>query len=263
MTTGRLHVNVADTIATLTIDNVRQRNAMTAMMWDELPRTLAQLDLDDNVSVLLVRGAGAHFSAGAEIGDLRVILADSSPVHGNRVSTAESALAAFSKPTLAVIDGFCVGGGWEIAGACDIRISTNRAIFGVTPAKLGVLYPLSGLRRLVEITGAAPARHLLLTGELVSASTACRWGMVSETVSPELLWDRALALASMLASRSRLTQQASTELIGLIANDDERLGERAAFWAAEAAASEDSAIGANAFLQKVAPVFTWVRSARQ
>ena len=129
----------------------------------------------------------------------------------------------------------------------------------MTPARLGILYPLSGVQRLVQLVGPAVAKHLILSGELVDAETAARWGMVSRLLPAEGFWEAIDAFVQTVVGRSRLTQQASKELIDLIASDDHRVTERAAFWDAEVAASDEAAIGAAAFLAREAPAFGWRR----
>ncbi len=256
---AELRVEIAGGVATLTIDNPHRRNALTGAMWDSIAPLLAGLAADDEVAALVLRGAGDDFSAGADITDLEHILHDPDAGDGGHVTAGESALAAFPKPTIAAIDGFCVGGGWELAGACDIRLATERSTFGITPARLGILYPLSGVRRLVQIAGPAAAKHLILSGELVDAATAARWGMVSRLLPVEGFWEGIAAFVEALIGRSRLTQQGSKELIDLIATADPRLEERAAFWDAEAARGEEAGIGVAAFLARTAPAFSWRR----
>jgi enoyl-CoA hydratase/carnithine racemase len=252
-----LRVDVTDQVATLTIDNPGRRNALTGAMWDGFAPLLEELAADDEVAALVVRGAGDDFSAGADIRDLDPILRDPGAGDGGHVTAGERALAACPKPTIAAIDGYCVGGGWELAGACDIRLASDRSTFGVTPARLGILYPLTGMTRLVQLAGPAAAKHLILSGELVDAETAARWGMVSRVLPTADFWPSIASFVETLVSRSRLTQQASKELIDLIADRDPALAVRAAFWDAEVASSGQAAIGAAAFLAKQAPAFTW------
>lgn len=252
-----LRVDVAGPVATLTIDNPGRRNALTGPMWDSFAPLLGELADDDAVAALVVRGAGADFSAGVDINDLEQILRDPNAGDGGHVTAGENALAAFPKPTIAAIDGYCVGGGWELAGACDIRLASERSTFGITPARLGILYPLTGVTRLVQLAGPAVAKHLILSGELVDAATAARWNLVSRLLPVDGFWDEIATFVDTLVSRSRLTQQASKELIDLIAADDPRLAERAAFWDAEVGTSDEARIGAAAFLARQAPQFTW------
>jgi enoyl-CoA hydratase/carnithine racemase len=254
-----LRVTTADGVATLTIDNAARRNSLTLSMWKQFGPLLERLADDPEVKVVVVRGEGDNFSAGADICDLAAIF--EGPTDGGWVTAAEDAIASFPKPTIAAIDGFCVGGGWEIAGACDIRIASGRAQFGVTPARIGIIYPLSGIRRLVTVAGPAIAKLLLLTGELIDANRAYEFGMVTRVVDPGSFWPAVGDFAAELSTRSQLSTNAMKELVDLLAaGGHAQAGSRLAFWQQQAAASDDAAIGAAAFLAHTDPHFTWSRS---
>ncbi|MBB5632707.1 enoyl-CoA hydratase/carnithine racemase [Cryobacterium mesophilum] len=250
---GRLTVSRSGDIATITIDHAGKRNALTAAMWAQFAPVLAELADDPGVTVLVVRGAGADFSAGADIGDLDAILTGESD--GGVMTEAEDALAAFPKPTIAAIDGHCVGGGWELAGACDLRICSDRSTFGVTPSRLGIVYPRSGIERLVAIAGPAVAKHLLFSGELVSPQTAAAWGLVTKVLPAEGFWDAVGAFASLIVSRSQFSIRATKEIVDAVAAGGDGVAEAVARWLATP--SGDRAIGVAAFLGKRPPEFTW------
>jgi enoyl-CoA hydratase/carnithine racemase len=252
-----LNVETASGIATLTIDNAGRRNSLTLEMWKQFGPLLDRLANDSGVRVLVIRGRNDDFSSGADIRDLQTIL--DGETDGGRVTEAENAIATFPKPTIAAIDGFCVGGGWEIAGACDIRIASSRATIGVTPARIGIIYPLSGIRRLVSIAGPAVAKLLLLSGELIDAKRALGFGMVSHVVDSGAFWEGVHAYAEDLASRSQLSTNAMKDLVNAI-DDRGDVDARLAFWQGEVASSNDPAIGAAAFLARTEPRFTWSRS---
>lgn len=258
---GALRLQTDGAIATLTIDSQGKRNALSAHMWAQFEPMLAELAVDNTIAVLVVRGEGADFSAGADIADLDAILTGESD--GGVMTEAENALAAFPKPTIAAIDGYCVGGGWEIAGACDLRICSDRSTFGITPSRLGIVYPSSGLRRIVSIAGPAVAKHLLFTGELIDAHMALAWGLVTKVLPAEGFWDAADEFTRMLASRSQFSIRAMKEIVdALAAPSPEANGvdDAVARWLA--APSDDRAIGVEAFLAKEPPAFTWGRSDR-
>ena len=243
-------------VAILVIENGGRRNCLTAEMWQQLEPILDSLEADETVMALVMTGAGDDFSAGADIRDLDRILNAPTGAEGGWITAAENALARFSKPTIAAIDGYCVGGGWELAGACDIRIAASRAVFGVTPSRIGIVYPLSGIARLVAIAGPAVAKLLLFSGDLVSASDAQGFGMVSSVVEADAVLPEALALAAHLANRSQLSIRAMKEIVDAIASGDD--AERvAARWQAEVAVSDEPAIGAAAFVDRKRPEFTW------
>lgn len=252
-----IRVDVADGVGTITIDNTAEHNVMGEGAWRALPEVVRELAANETIRVLVLRGAGDDFSAGVQIADVESVLHGGHPGDGGLVSIAESALAGFPAPTVAAIDGYCIGGGWALAAACDIRIASARARIGVTPARLGILYPLSATQRLVHIAGPAVARRLLLTGELIDADTAALWGMVSDVAATGALWGAVDELVQTIVSRSLLTQHASKELIDLIVSGDDLTFERAAHWDRQVATSGEGRRGTAAFLAKEKPVFAW------
>ncbi|MFB7650918.1 MULTISPECIES: enoyl-CoA hydratase/isomerase family protein [unclassified Streptomyces] len=237
---------VADSVATVVVHHPAKRNAMTAAMWRALPPLLDGLAADPAVRVLVLTGEGGTFCAGADISTLR-----ESPERAQRLAVlAEEALAAFPKPTLAAVRGHCVGGGAQLAAACDLRFAEESALFGVTPAKLGVVYPASATRRLVALTGPATAKYLLFSGELIDAARALRTGLVDEVLPEGELDKRVAEFTRVLASRSPLTQAAAKEFANGRTDRD-------AHWAEQARGSGDTAEGVAAFLERRTPRFGW------
>lgn len=256
---GTLRLDKNGAIATLTIDSPGKRNALSARMWAQFEPMLADLATDPTTTVLVVRGAGNDFSAGADIADLDAILTGSSD--GGVMTEAENALAAFPKPTVAVIDGYCVGGGWEVAGACDIRICSDRSTFGITPSRLGIVYPRSGLERIVSIAGPAVAKHLLFTGELIDATQTLEWGLVTKVLPSMGFWDAAGEFVQLLVDRSQYSIHAMKEIVDALAGHgtdrEADVDTAVARWLATP--SDDRAIGVQAFLTKHKLSFTWGR----
>ncbi|MET9696407.1 enoyl-CoA hydratase/isomerase family protein [Streptomyces sp. NPDC006529] len=263
---------VADGVATVVISNPAKRNAMTAAMWRALPGLLETLAADPAVRALVLTGAGATFCAGADISSLRgreplpeagaAAGAVPSPEAGAGPADdpqalavrAEEALAAFPKPTLAAIRGFCVGGGSQLAAACDLRFAEEGASFGVTPAKLGIVYPASSTRRLTALVGPATAKYLLFSGELIDAGRALRTGLVDELLPAGRLDERVAEFTRILTGRSQLTQAAAKEFANGRTDRD-------AHWAEQARAGGDTAEGVAAFLERRTPAFTWTLGA--
>ena len=163
---------------------------------------------------------------------------------------AEEALATFPKPTLAAVRGYCVGGGCQLAAACDLRFAEDDALFGVTPAKLGIVYPASTTRRLVSLVGPATAKYLLFSGELIDTERALRTGLVDEVLPKGELGKRVAEFTRIIASRSQLTQAAAKEFATGRTDRD-------AHWEEQAHAGGDTAEGVAAFLERRAPRFTW------
>ncbi|POX49586.1 enoyl-CoA hydratase/isomerase family protein [Streptomyces sp. Ru72] len=240
---------VADGVATVVIHHPAKRNAMTAGMWEALPPLLDALAADPTVRVLVLTGQGATFCAGADISTLQ-----DSPEEAQRLAVlAEEALAAFPAPTLAAVRGHCVGGGAQLAAACDLRFAEEGALFGVTPAKLGIVYPASATRRLAALVGPATTKYLLFSGELIDAGRALRTGLVDELLPEGELDKRIAEFNRVLAARSQLTQAAAKEF----ANGRT---DREAYWTEQARGSGDTAEGVAAFLERRTPRFTWTTS---
>ncbi|MFC9842067.1 enoyl-CoA hydratase/isomerase family protein [Streptomyces sp. NPDC060223] len=242
----QLQHSVTDGVATVVIHHPAKRNAMTAGMWRALPSLLDELTADAGVHALVLTGEGDTFCAGADISTLR-----SSPDEAQGLAVlAEEALAAFPKPTLAAIRGYCVGGGSQLAAACDLRFAEEGSAIGVTPAKLGIVYPSSSTRRLVSLVGPATAKYLLFSGELIDSERALRTGFVDEVLPAGELGKRVGEFTRLLATRSLLTQAAAKEF----ANGRQ---DRDAYWTERARGSRDTAEGVAAFLERRAPHFSW------
>ncbi|MGW1781244.1 enoyl-CoA hydratase/isomerase family protein [Streptomyces sp. NPDC002143] len=240
---------VTDAVATVVLHHPAKRNAMTAAMWAALPPLLDALAADPGVRALVLTGAGGTFCAGADISTLQ---GSSEEAQGLSVR-AEEALAAFPKPTLAAVRGHCVGGGAQLAAACDLRFAEEGALFGVTPAKLGIVYASSATRRLVSLVGPATAKYLLFSGELIEAERALRTGLVDEVLPADELDKRVAEFTRVLVSRSQLTQAAAKEFANGRTDRD-------AHWQAQARAAGDTAEGVAAFLERREPRFTWTTS---
>lgn len=250
-----LLVAVADGTATVTIANPARRNAMTTAMWQSLPGLLDRLAADARVRSVVLTGAGDTFCAGADISGFGA--PDGLRRTQEAAVAAEEALAAFPKPTLAAVRGYCVGGGCQLAAACDLRFAARGARFGVTPARLGIVYPASSTRRLVALAGVSTAKYLLFSGELIDDERALRCGLADEVLPGAAeLEQRMREFTAVLAARSQLTQAAAKEFA---AGPPDQA--RAAYWSAQAA-SGDAAEGAAAFLERRAPVFTWAPAPR-
>ncbi|MEU8032964.1 enoyl-CoA hydratase/isomerase family protein [Streptomyces sp. NPDC049099] len=242
----QLSHRVEGAVATVVIRNPAKRNAMTATMWRSLPPLLDGLAHDPGVRALVLTGEGGTFCAGADISTLQ-----GAPEEAQGLAVAaEEALAAFPKPTLAAVRGHCVGGGAQLAAACDLRLAQEGALFGVTPARLGIVYPASSTRRLVSLVGPAAAKYLLFTAELIDAGRALTTGLVDEVLPEGELDKRVAELTGILASRSQLTQAAAKEFANGRTDRD-------AHWAEQARGSGDTAEGVAAFLERRRPRFTW------
>ena len=243
-----------DGVAVLTIDRPAKRNALTAAMWAALPGLLRQLAEEPGLRVLLLTGAGGTFSAGADIAELAEVYGDPATADAYHAVNviAEEALAAFPRPTLAVVRGACVGGGCQLAVACDLRFAAPDARLGITPAKLGIVYPAVPTVRLLRLLGPARAKYLLYSGELVTAATALVFGLVEEVA--EDVETRALDFARTLAARSAQTQGAVQDVIAAELGDWDAQAAVAA-WEQASRTAPDVTEGLAAFLERRPPRF--------
>jgi enoyl-CoA hydratase/carnithine racemase len=253
---GRLLVDEpASGIVRLTISNPAKRGALDHAILDGFSEVLPRLD----ARCVMVTGEGPIFSAGYDIGHLPTdVLADEAErLVAHPFAAALDALDAYPYPTIGALNGHAIGGGLELALACDLRTAASTVTFAMPPARLGLVYSHTGLRKFIEIIGAARTRELFLLGRRIDAATAREWGLVNAVTDPADLTTDALALAVELAAGAPLAQRGNKRVIravleaeGQLAPDIEReLIElrRACF------ASEDFREGVRAFAEKREP----------
>ena len=243
-------------IAHLLIDRAAKRNAFTQAMWEAFPALLADAMADDAVKVMILRSAEPGiFCAGADIAEFSEGALDPEWRARNQdaIRRAQHELARADKPVIAAIDGDCVGGGCGLAIACDLRVASSRTRFGITPAKLGLVYSLHDTKLLVDLVGPAQAKRILFTGQLLPAQEAQRIGLA------EILDDApvtaAEGLAHSIASASSHSVRNTKKIIRRIldgqADDD---AETHALFGA-AFTGDDFKEGVSAFLEKRKAVF--------
>jgi enoyl-CoA hydratase len=247
-------VAVAERIGTITIDRVEKRNALNAVVRAELLEALDALRDDDDVRVIVITGAGDKaFVAGADIGEF----AERTPIEQRTVMEAMRVfdeVAAYPKPTLASINGYALGGGCELALACDIRIAARSAKLGQPEIKLGILPGGGGTQRLPRLVGYGRALRLILTGEIIGAQDAERIGLVDLVVDDAELAAHTRALAGAIAAHSPLTLRLAKAAVRASLETPLAAGlayERELF--ITAFASEDRTEGVRAFLEKRPP----------
>ncbi|MEV0676274.1 enoyl-CoA hydratase-related protein [Actinosynnema sp. NPDC050436] len=249
-----LRLDLSGPVATLTIDRPAKRNAMSHAMWSALPGLLARVGDAPDVRVLVVRG-GEHFSAGADISEFSTLRsgADGAARYHEAVHAGERAIAALGKPTIAAITGFCIGGGCEIALACDLRIASDTARFGITPAKLGIVYNLTSTKRLVDVVGPAWAKQILFGGEILDAATALRIGLVNEVHAD--VDARVRELSGVIASRAQVSVRGAKSIVDRITDGQHEDDDAVRALYDEAVHSPEYAEGVAAFLEKRPPDF--------
>ena len=240
-------------VARLLIDRTDKRNAFDMAMWEALPALVAEAVTDPAVRVLELRAAepGAAFCAGADIRELLANKDDTDWRAANQaaINRAQFELARADIPTIAFVEGDCVGGGCGIAMACDIRVATPAARFGITPAKLGLVYPLHDVKLLVDLVGPGQAKRMLYTGELLTAQEAQRIGLV------EIIADASDALVAQIAAASGSSARSIKGFVRRVL--DGQTSDDAETFAIFAAAftGPDFAEGTAAFVEKRKPEF--------
>lgn len=250
----------AERVVRLTISNPAKRNALDQAILDAISATLAEYAASgSSTRCVIITGAGGLFSAGYEIGEIASsgFQEEAERLVAHPFTEAIEAIEAFPFPTLAVLPGHAIGGGLELALACDLRIATEQIKLGMPPAKLGLVYSHTGLRRFIDAIGAPRTRELFLLGSYIDADVALRWGLVNALAPASELERAALSMASELAANAPLSQLANKRVIAALLRaegtlprdvEDELLElRRAAF------ASHDLREGMSAFVEKRAP----------
>jgi enoyl-CoA hydratase/carnithine racemase len=205
----------AKRVTRLTISNPSKRNALYHPILDAITHTLGRLD---DARCVIITGAHGMFSAGYDIGE---IPDDEFEVRAERLvahpfTEAIDALEAFPYPTLAVLPGHTIGGGLELALACDMRVCKDGVLLGMPPAKLGLVYSHTGVRRFLDAIGAARTRELFLLGRYINAQTALSWGLVNRVAAEDELERAGLEVASELAGNAPLAQRGNKRVIGAL-----------------------------------------------
>lgn len=253
---SHLRLEVEGAVATLKIDRPEKRNAMSLEMWAAIPDLIDRVDGDEHIKVLVVRGDD-HFSAGADISEFATVRSGAAGgrAYNATVDAAEVAVADLAKPTIAAVTGFCIGGGCELALACDMRIASEEARLAITPAKLGLVYTLRSTRTLVETVGPAWARQILFTGDQLDARQALQIGLVNEVHPRADLNGRVQEVATTIAERAQVAVRSSKDIVRRVL--DGQLDEDDSVHALYEAgyASDDYAEGVAAFAAKRTPDF--------
>ena len=217
---GKLLIDApADGVVRLTISNPAKRNALDHPILDAIAATLTELASDGSgARCVVVTGAHGMFSAGYDIGEIpdEEFEERAERLVAHPFTQAIDALEAFPYPTLAALPGHTIGGGLELALACDLRVAQAGIKLGMPPAKLGLVYSHTGLRRFIDAIGAARTRELFLLGSYIDAPTALAWGLVNRVAPTEELEATALALAGELAGNAPLSQTGNKRVIAAL-----------------------------------------------
>ncbi|HEX3462847.1 MAG TPA: enoyl-CoA hydratase-related protein [Candidatus Elarobacter sp.] len=246
-------------VATVTLNRPNVLNALNLRMLDELSQAFAELDGDDAVRAVIVTGAGAKaFAAGADIGELNALPnARAGEAQSRKGQALTRAIERMRVPVIAAINGFALGGGCELAMACDVRVASENAKFGQPEVNLGILPGYGGTQRMTQLIGEGTAMYLCLTGEMIDAAEALRVGLVQKVVPLDGLLAEARRIAEVIAGKAPLAIAATKRAIvdGASLDLDDALALEALLFG-QAVTTEDFAEGSRAFLDKRKAQFT-------
>jgi len=256
---GRIHTEVGNGIGWLIFDHQARRNAITAEMWDEIPRAARALDADPAARVVVMRGAGdVAFVSGADISEFEQVRSGAgAQEYDERNARAFAALGGIGKPLLASIHGFCVGGGCALALTADLRFSAADGVFAIPAARLGLGYSAGGLEALVRVVGLAYAKEIFFTARRFDAAEAHQMGLVNRVLPKAKLDAMVEATARQIADNAPLTLASAKLTLGELVRDASARDHGAIADAiGRCYESNDYAEGVRAFLEKRPPRFT-------
>jgi enoyl-CoA hydratase len=251
-----IRVDLSESIATLTIDRPSVKNALSRETVDECLTALRELSSNEDAGVLIVTGAGeSSFVSGSDIGEIRTRTRDDGLA--GIASSLCAAVERFPRPTIAAVNGYALGGGCELALACDIRIAAETAKFGQPELGLGIIPAAGGTQRLPRVVGQGWAKHLILTGEIIDARQALAIGLVTAVAPAGQLVVRARELAKKVLRQGPLAARLAKLALNASSRVDldsglliETLAQAICY------ASDDKQEGTSAFLEKRKPKFS-------
>lgn len=203
---GAIDLMLDGRVARIIINSPEKRNALSLAMWEAIPCLVSQININPELAVVVVQGAGNEaFAAGANISELESCLGsrEMGLAYIDAVESAERSLASCPLPVIALIKGYCIGAGLEIAMACDLRMATDDSIFSAPPAKLGANYSHNSTRRLVELVGVGKAKDMLFSGRRLDAAEAHKIGLADFVYSREEIDDKVNSYIQSLLSNSQ------------------------------------------------------------
>jgi enoyl-CoA hydratase/carnithine racemase len=255
---GEVRIERNGAIARLVFDHEQRRNAITVDMWLAIPGVVREVEEDDEIRVVVMRGAGTEaFVSGADISEFeQTRTGHAGPEYDAMTADAFDALRGLAKPLIALIHGFCIGGGAAIALTADLRYAAEDAVFAVPPARLGLGYHTAGVQALIRAVGFSGAADLLFTARRVSAEEARHMGLVNDVFAKDLIDERVDRLAHTIADNAPLTIRSAKIALQELARPDGLRDDRRIEQSIERCyQSEDFEEGICAFLEKRKPRF--------
>jgi enoyl-CoA hydratase/carnithine racemase len=256
--TNPLIVHIKDGIATVSLNRPEKRNALNLEMWKKIPVFLNELKENSNVKVIIIKGIDDRaFSAGADISEFAEVRfsADQSRKYDQYLTSAGDALQECPKPIIALVQRHCIGGACEIALACDLRFSSENGIFGITPAKLGIVYGVPQTKRLIDIVGPSRAKDILFSSRFLDAQEAYEIGLIDRVYKDEEIVEKTYEYAKVLSMRSQVTIQGAKKIISNLLKSENEKNKESVRIVEQSYNSEDYREGVQAFLEKRQPNF--------
>src|SRR3954463_10823215 len=256
---GKILQSASDGVGIITFNNPEKRNAMSLEMWEGLGNALIELRDHPDVRVVVLVGAGDKaFVSGADISQFERTRhnAAASEQYAKRSAAQRALLADYPKPTIACIDGFCLGGGMQVAMLADIRLAAEGSQFGIPATKLGIAYGYDGLKHLVSLVGPSWARLLMYTGMRIDSTEALRIGLIERVFPVDQLWGETMAIAETISQNAPLAIKAAKLTIAQVLKDESGRDMDAIRAAGTACMdSADFREGRQAFMEKRKPQF--------
>ncbi len=249
-----------DAVATVILNRPESHNAINVAMYGELPEVVRSLDADPTVKVIVMRGAGTRsFASGADISEFEAERSDAvkAKAYNEKVAAAEHAIEELTKPSIAMIHGYCIGGGAGLALACDIRFADRAAKFAITPAKLGLVYSLESSKRMVDLVGPSRTKWILYSGQQIPADRAYELGLFDEVVDAEDLEGLTYDFADTVCSRAQFSVRAGKVMVDKVVAGQVRDDEATIDLRNSSFDTQDFTEGVQAFMAKRPPNFTW------
>jgi len=249
----------ANDVATITLNRPDKRNALNEAMWAGLADAVRRADALSDAKIIVIRGAGGHFAAGADISEFATVYAsrERGAEYSRIVAGGISAVSDTAKPVIAMIEGSCVGGGMAIALACDLRLASSTAKCGITPARLGIVYAFGDTKRLVDAVGPSKAKDIIFTGRIMEAAEAHAIGLVDEVHAPNTLENAVAAKCATIAGNSQWSVRGTKEMVRLIMSGATAETRETTGKFLDAVEQADFKEGRAAFMEKRAPKFPY------
>ena len=259
MTEEKMLSRTQDSVGYIIFNNPEKHNAVSIEMWDMLEKFLNQFREDNNIRVIVLEGAGGKsFVSGADISKFDKERSTKEAVlsYNKRTQKVYELIEAFPKPTIAKINGYCIGGGLNLAVCCDIRICSEKSQFAMPAAKLSLGYPFSSIKRLFDIMGPGMSKHFMFTAERILADEALSCGLVQKLVEDGNLEEFVNNYAEKIAGNAPLTIKAMKNIgIEILKNPDDRNLDECKKLAEACFDSNDYVEGRRAFMEKRKPNF--------